>query len=267
MMPSDCFFSHITAAVLWGAPVPDRIFDVAALARNPPPTYPIFDPEVLHVARLWPGRAPRGRGVSGHAVRSGFAHKVTHPESGLRLASPASTWAMLGRMLPHPYDLIAVADHFVRVHRDPVTREVVRPGLATLAQLTAAVEAGRRVGGAALREALPRVRVGAVSRTETWTRLTLIDAGLPEPALDFDVYNEYGTFIACVDMAYPALKTAVEYEGAHHASAGQWESDIDRYAALEAAGWRIVRVTKRMLFVTPRQLVSRVGAVLAERSR
>ncbi len=172
------------------------------------------------------------------------------------------------RSLPHRYDLVAVADYFCRVARAPggLSGRAVAPPLATIGQLEAALAAGRRAGAAELRAALGRVRTGASSRTETWTRLTLVDAGLPEPLLDVDVFDDVGRFLACVDMAYPRWRIAVEYEGTHHSSGTQWESDVDRYAGLEAAGWRVIRVTRSILFRTPATLVGRVRGAIADRA-
>lgn len=265
VMAEGAFFSHITAAVLWDAPLPNRVFQIDAQDK---PDHPVFDPEVLEVSVFWPSRAPRGHGVSGHAIRPGMAWSRRHPVSELLIASPATTWVMLGGKLPHPYDLVAVADHFVRVPRAQHGRTPaeIEPPLATLAQLAAALGAGRREGAAELRAALARARTGARSRTETWTRLTIVDAGLPEPVLDLDVFDDHGTFLGCVDMAYPQWRIAIEYEGVHHSSGNQWESDVDRYARLEEAGWRVIRVTRRMLFRVPEMIVQRVRAAIADRA-
>jgi len=255
VMPDDAFFAGVTAAVLWDAPVPKKLLTGAD------------DP--LDVGVLWPHRAPRHSGIRGHAFRPPLVYTVAHPVSGLRLASPASTWAMLATAVTHPYDLIAVADYFVRVIRPPYSRpnEPVAPPLATLKQLTAAVSAGRRQGVRFLRDAFPRVRTGSASRPETWTRLTLIDGGLPEPALDHDVFDHAGRFVARVDQAYPQWKITIEYEGAHHNTDEQWESDIERYARLEAAGWLVIRVSRTLLFQHPDLLVARVRDAIARRSR
>lgn len=265
LLADDAFYSHFTAAVLWEVPLPDRLFG----RLGEPVVSPAFDPEIIEVSVVWPHRAPRGSGVRGHAVRPNMAHATVHPISGLRVATPATTWAMLAGRMPHPYDLVAAADHFVRVARSPFHAPAARvdPPLTTIAQLAAALEAGRRRGAAQLREALGRVRTGSHSRTETWTRLSIVDAGLPEPDLDHDVFDDHGMFLGCVDLAYPRWRIAIEYEGTHHSSGAQWESDIDRYARLEDAGWKVIRVTRRMLFRAPGMLHQRVRAAIAERSR
>lgn len=141
------------------------------------------------------------------------------------------------------------------------------PALATVRQLEAAVAAGRRVGSPALRRALPRVRTRSASRTETRCRLILVDGGLPEPELNHDVYDDAGRFIACVDLAYPARRVAIEYEGEHHLrDAEQWAKDIARYEALAAAGWFVIRVTKADVFAARSDLVRRVRTALRARA-
>lgn len=263
VMSNRAFFTGVTAAVLWDVPLPPWLFQSLGVDGL------LWDPDVLEVAVHWPARAPRGIGVSGHAVRPQLVRTVTHPVSRLRVASPASTWATLAPALPHPYDLVAAADHFARVIRPPHSRprESMPAPLATITQLTAVVAAGRRTGVRRLQTALPRVRTGSASRPETWTRLTLVDAGLPEPVLDHDVFDGLGCFLARVDMAYPEGKIAIEYEGTHHSAGAQWERDIDRYAALDAEGWLVIRVTRAMLFRNPDKLVARVRHAIARRSR
>lgn len=244
------FYSHRTAALIWGVPVP-RSWD-----------------DRLHVSVLAPHRAVRTSGVMAHEAQPHLTRVVTHPPTGLRVASPATTWAMLGAQLSHPYDLVAAGDAFIRVQRmpGPWVREMPPP-LATLAQLEAALRAGRRVGKPALREALPRLRTSAASRPETWTRLTICDAGLPEPVLDHDVYDERGNFLGCVDLAYPELKIAIEYEGDHHrVDRRAWNRDLANHDALHAAGWRVIRVSRAMLFGEPEGVVARVRAAIRSRA-
>src|SRR5690606_20379937 len=95
------FFSHTTAAVLWGIPLP-------RLTR-----------EWLHVAVFPPHRLPRARGIRGHEMQRHLARVVAHPELGVRILGPASTWASLGAVLPDLFDLVAAGDAVVRVPRMP----------------------------------------------------------------------------------------------------------------------------------------------------
>ena len=248
MSPEE-FFTHVTAALIWGIPLP-RLNDV--------------DP---HLGVFAPHRHPRSNGIHGHECRRRTTAVVVHPDSGLRVASPATTWAMLGSVLTDPYDLVAAADYLVRIPRMPggYARDL-GSALATIPQLEAVVAAGRRVGRPALRAALARVRTGASSRPETWVRLILVDHGLPEPELDVDVYDDAGTFLGCVDLAYPRLMVAIEYEGDHHRTDPRtWNRDLDKHDALVRAGWRVIRVSRHHVFQDPGSLVARVRHALVER--
>lgn len=242
-MPDGQFFSHVTAAVLWGLPLPGPAL------RSPG----------LDVGVLAPQRTPRGAGVRGHRFVQASTRVCIHPTRGVPLLTPACAWASLGTVLDVP-DLVAVADAIVRVpmfRGDP-------PPLATIGDLSAA-STGRRVGVARLRAALPLVRERSASRTETWCRLVLIDGGLPEPELNWNIVVN-GRLLACVDLAYPRERVAVEYDGEHHlVDARQWSRDIDRHEALAAAGWVVIRVTKQHLFADAAGVVARVRHALARR--
>lgn len=243
------FFSHLTAALLWDLPLPP------------------VDVDRIDVSVLAPGRAPRGRGVRGHQL-SGKQVTVVNGPDGLRSTSPASTWAQLGDDVRHPYDLAAIADALLVTHRvaGPFGR-VLRGPLAGRAELESELRRGRRRGIRSLEEALGRARPGAVSRPETWCRLTIVDAGLPEPVLDHDVYDDAGVFVGCVDLAYPGLRIAIEYEGDHHrVDLRQWNRDIAKHDRLAELGWRVIRVTRTMVFDDPGVLTARVRAALRDRA-
>ena len=165
---------------------------------------------------------------------------------------------MLGGVLGR-YDLVAVGDAVVR---ERMFRDDPHP-LSTTAHLQAAVDSGRRVSIQSLRDALPSVRTRSASRTETWTRLTLLDGGLPEPELNWEVLSTSGEVLAVVDLAYPHHRVAVEYEGEHHLlDPIQWSKDIARLERLAAEGWTVIRVTKTDLFGAPASVVARVGRAL-----
>ena len=249
----DCeFFSHETAALIWNAPLPRAHKDAKGHFG--------FDP-VPHVSVFHGDSEPRARGIHGHRIVGEPAQLKVH--DGLRVASPALTWVTLGHLAL--YDLVAVGDYFARMWRkDGFFR--VNPGmppLATGAQMDAAVQEGRRTGIRSLRAALPLIRMDAWSRPETWTRLTLADAGLPEPVLNRDHYDRFGDFLACVDLAYPAHKVAIEYQGQHHGA--QYARDIERIEQLRAEGWIVIQVSSVLLFDNPAELVRRVRSALIER--
>lgn len=243
VMTDATFVCLHTAAVLHGYPL--------RLGPNAP----------IHAAVHHPGRAPRGRGVKGHALRPALA-EVTVVD-GIRVTSPATTWAMLGAHMS-VRELIAFGDAMVRIPRHPGGfRPPSGPPLATLEQLADALEAGRRVGAGRLREALPLLRTGSSSPAETTARLLLVDGGLPEPELDVDVYDACGRWIGCSELAYPAYRVAAEYEGDHHrTSRDQWNRDIAKYQAYAEAGWRVVRLTNDLVARRPHEVIRQVAAAL-----
>lgn len=250
----DCeFLCLVAAAVAWNGPLPPEVFRT----RN-------ANGEVierpLDVGVMLPARAARGRGVRGRSLSDGMGSVRVESRSGLRVTSPATTWAMMGELLRRN-DLIALGDAFVR---EPM-RSGDPPALATIAELEAAAGAGRRRGAAVLREALPLVRTRSRSRKETETRLLLAAAGMPEPELNWPVLVA-GQVVALIDLAYPERRVGFEYEGEHHLDPEQWGRDIRRYEMLADLGWRIVRVTKSDLAEHRRAFIARARAACAGRS-
>lgn len=243
------FFSHETAASIWGAPLPlafTSTGEVAGIAN--------LD---LHVSALGHVPFPRTSGVKGHRTLQRLTEVREH--DGLRVSSPAATWASLGA-LPL-FDLIALGDYFCRRWRPGYGRPSVgREPLATIDGLRDLVEAGRRHGAARLREALGAIREDSWSPRESRVRCILVAAGLPEPDLNVDIFDERGSFLGCVDMVYPVQRVAVEYLGMLHGE--RWAQDVERLAALRAAGWTVIEVTSALL-KHPETLVDRVRAALS----
>lgn len=126
-------------------------------------------------------------------------------------------------------------------------------------------EWGRFPSCGRVRDALARVRHDVESPKETETRLLLIASGLPEPAVQHTVH-EGGRFIARVDLAYPDLKIAIEYEGdGHRRSKSQWRRDIQRQRDLEDLGWIVIRVTELDLRHGGGSLLHRIRNAIATR--
>lgn len=114
-----------------------------------------------------------------------------------------------------------------------------------------------------LRERLPLVDGGAESPQETRTRLALIDAGFPAPETQIMVYDDYGEFVARVDMGYRELKVGIEYDGPQHwTDPKQRQRDIDRQTALLALGWVIIRVTAELLRYREATFIARVDEAM-----
>jgi AbiEi antitoxin C-terminal domain/Protein of unknown function (DUF559) len=114
-----------------------------------------------------------------------------------------------------------------------------------------------------LRQVLPLVDGGAESPQESRTRLALVVAGLPKPQTQIGVFNEYGDFVARVDMGWEQWRVGVEYDGAQHwTDSRQRANDIDRLSALAAMGWVIIRVSGELLRYRRGTLIARVDSAL-----
>lgn len=236
------FFSHLTAARLWGAPLPTA-----------------FGPdEPLHVSSCAPQRPPHTRGVIGHDLPAGRARPTSR--YGLPVATPADAWLQLAGLLP-PAELVVVGDHLVL---DPYLFDPVDPRpYASIDALAEALEAFRGRGKRAAVAAVARVRAGAESRPETLLRLLLVDAGLPEPQLNLVLTDPTGRFLGRVDMVYPEWRVVVEYDGdQHRTSSRQYDRDLSRLDAIRRAGWNVIRVRKFGLFERPDLTVAEVRAAL-----
>lgn len=106
--------------------------------------------------------------------------------------------------------------------------------------------------------ALKLVDPGAESPPETRLRLLLVRHRLP-PVVTQIRLDELGIRL---DMGWPRWKVAVEYDGLQHfADARQRARDIERWELLQAAGWRVVRVSAAMMS-RPDGIVERVCAQL-----
>jgi very-short-patch-repair endonuclease len=76
-------------------------------------------------------------------------------------------------------------------------------------------------------------------------RVAIEDAGLPVPVLQHPV----GPYF--LDMAYPELKIAVEYDGGQHLKPARARRDLRRQAYLTAAGWTVVRFAASVVLYEP----------------
>lgn len=83
----------------------------------------------------------------------------------------------------------------------------------------------------------------ADSPPESWLRLKIIDEGFPMPEVNWPVHDLDGTPRFRVDLAWPQLRIAVEYDG-YEAHAGRVDEDAARQQELERRGWIVVRVRK-----------------------
>ncbi len=102
---------------------------------------------------------------------------------------------------------------------------------------------GRR-GVVQLRELVMLADAGAESSGESWTRLCIIDAGLPPPYTQWPIEAD-GRTIFRLDLAYPRHRVCVEYDGEEfHSSAEARQHDEARRQWLRDHGWTVIVVGK-----------------------
>lgn len=167
---------------------------------------------------------------------------------------------MLGALGLSTLQLIMAGDYFVRRYRSGHGRpHAGRAPHTTLQQLHETLDIGGWSGAPRLRKAYEFIREDSWSPRESVVRVQLVLAGLPEPALNIDVFTAEGTFLACLDMAYPRYRVGVEYHGMLHGE--QYAQDVERMARLRAAGWEMIEVT-HALRNRPKVVAHRVETAL-----
>jgi very-short-patch-repair endonuclease len=110
---------------------------------------------------------------------------------------------------------------------------------------------------AAVRLADPR----AQSPMESRIRLAIVFDGLPVPVLQHPV----GPFV--LDLAYPAVRLAIEYDGEAHRGQERALRDLDRQAYLTDAGWKVLRFTAAQVVHRPAWVAARVREELVRAGR
>lgn len=122
--------------------------------------------------------------------------------------------------------------------------------------------AGRHKGARGivqLRRVVDFMDGGAESPQETRTRLLLINAGFPRPKTQIIICNEYGDFVARIDMGWPEWNVGVQYDGPQHwTNPDRHARDIDQQAELQALDWRIIRLSRNLLWYRRSVFLARV---------
>jgi hypothetical protein len=215
-MPAGGFFSHVTAALLQGLPLP--------LANEQDP--------LLHVCVTAPARAPRAAGVLGHSVE--VRPRVVLVES-MPVVDPVVAWCQLASALQLD-DLIAAGDGLL-------TGRIPLASPADIAERVAE-HAGQR-GAQRLRAAQLLIRPRVESRRETFLRLFLVRCGFPEPDTNVEIALPAGRPRVRGDLVYPKCKVLVEYDGEQHRTDdAQYNRDAERLQDLRDAGWIVITVRK-----------------------
>lgn len=227
--PPAAFASHLSAATVYGLPVPayadEHVTVPTAADRRPRPE------------------------LRAHVATTSDVHVLR----GLRVSSPTRMFLELAGILSL-VEMVVVGDALVRAR------------LTTPEELVHYCAAARTRGAVRARRAASYVRVEVDSPMESRLRMLIVLAGLPEPQVNVKQYDEHGRLRFRFDLCYPELKLIVEYDGRQHRDdLDQWDRDTERRDWFDEEGWRIVAVFSRGVYRRPDETIRRVHAALRSR--
>jgi hypothetical protein len=227
LLPTGAALSHRSAALLHNTNI---------LALDQP-----VEATAAAGLRSQPGlRVTRSRLEAGDVVRRG----------GLPVTSPLRTAFDLARV---PDLTAAVIGLDALLFRRALKVDGLRAYLDAHAGWT-----GVRAAAAAL--ALARLDVE--SPMETRLRLAIVFAGLPEPAVQYDVLDPRGRFVARLDLAYPKQRIGLEYDGDHHRDRDTFRFDAVRLNRLRLLDWSVLRFTADDVLRNPDRMLAQIRAAL-----
>ncbi|MCR1782940.1 hypothetical protein KVF89_10380 [Nocardioides carbamazepini] len=216
--------------------------------------------EHIHVAPVCVFLPSPGRRLRNDLADSGeraFVRGDVVEVNGLRVTSPLRTAWDLGR---HRYVERSLA----------AMDQMLRLGLFSKEELAAGVPRFRGMRWVrTLRVMVDYVDGRAESPPESILRLRWIQAHLPTPVPQLEVYDDLGEFLARLDVGNPELWFAAEYDGDEwHSSPEQLEHDRRRRAAVEAQTPFIVKALRKENLFGPRadaEAILRNGIIEARR--
>ncbi|MDQ6527324.1 hypothetical protein RB608_27160 [Nocardioides sp. LHD-245] len=270
------FLRRLVEGVYVANPVPDSLeLRCAALRLVVPPDAVICDRhagwlhgaemvlapnEHIHIApvRVFlpsPGRRLRN-GLADSGERA-FTRGDVVDVNGLRVTSPLRTTWDLGR---HRYVERSLA----------AMDQMLRLGVFSKDELVAGVPRFRGMRWVrTLRVMSGYVDGRAESPPESILRLRWMQAHLPTPVPQLEVYDDLGEFLARLDVGNAELCFAAEYDGDEwHTSPEQLEHDRRRRAAVESATPFVVKALRKDNLFGPRsdvEAILRRGVVEARR--
>ncbi|MDO9455144.1 endonuclease domain-containing protein [Nocardioides sp.] len=227
--PSAAYASFVSAAIVLGLPVPDPPFVHVTVTKHKDRR---FRPQIK--AHVTDRKQP------------------VIEVDGIRTTDPVATFIDCAGLLGL-VDLVVLGDALVKKYR-------IEP-----AALVAACQKSTDYYANLALIAACFVRKGVDSPMETRLRMLIVLAGLPEPVVNYKIYNDDGTWRRRFDLCYPGIKLIVEYDGLHHAEPDNREKDLERREEFDDEGYRIIVVTARGIYRTPEKTLQRVRRQLVER--
>lgn len=246
-LPDDVVFSHVTAARIWGLPLPRAV----------------RSDHLVHVMRASARPTIIRTGCVHH---KGLEHRRIVMRGGLPVTSVEDTWLDLVSAYREELtlaDAVMIGDAAVELLRptrfvddlhpssDPASTYWWQDSAATgCRELLRTFHdrppfRGKGLAGAALACVRPRVW----SPMESHSRMAVVESGLPEPRLNPAVYSSStGRLLGIVDLGWDdeayAAKVGGEYQGrdGHTEDERSREQDNNRRLALEDEGWKVLEI-------------------------
>lgn len=200
-------------------------------------------------------------GDAHHVRRTGFRCRRRAIDSvdltelhGFAVTTPQRTFVDVADRLSVPR-LVAVGDDFLR------------RGLMSERDVLRVIDrcSGQR-GIKCARRAAEWLDPRAESPRESMVRALLVEGGYPCPIPQFEVRDSTGRFIARIDLGYPDLRIAFEYDGEHHLSRERQAKDAWRRNALAAEDWYEVTVVAEDVR-SPQLLYAKADRAIATQTR
>jgi hypothetical protein len=225
-----------SAAVLHDLPIEKGILSEVQLVRPLDLDGRAFRRRITSSTSLSPAR------IRAHHLRAGDTETVGGVPTVTRPLAAVTTAAMSSKRW-------AVATLDSAAWQSPA----LLPVLADLAE-----DWSHLRGIGVVRAALPLVRAGAQTPLETFSRLVLVDCGLPEPRLQVALHDADG-LIGVVDMLWDDLNVVGEADGlVKYDSRDVLIREKEREDRIRALGFGVVRWTWRQLFEAPDAIARRI---------
>ena len=212
VLPPTAAFTHLTAAELNGWWLPDA------------PPHSVF------AAMRKADPRPRRSGL--YICRHPKPFPMTITADGLKITTPAETLLACARDLGI-LDVVILAD------------SALRHGDVTLTELRVAANQRRR-GAPRLRQVIPLLDKRSESAWESVMRVLHVAPDIPvEP--QHEIFDEYGRFVARVDLLIKGTRRIHEYDGAGHREADTHQKDLKRDRHLILDDWQRLGFTSMHL--------------------
>ena len=213
---------------------------------------PPGDVEVVVPYDTWPRRR------SGLVVHNGrVSPEDIHVIDGLRVLSPDLVISELLCTARSARAALACADQACELQPAAERAEFVAAVTGRLDIRADRRGTIRAYGLAAL------ITAGVESPPESWLRLLVVENGFPPPVVQHEVCDLDGVLLWRLDLAWPAIRVALEYDG-HAAHSGRDADDLARDEDLRRRGWIVIRVRADDLR-NPRRVLTDLSAAFHSR--